>query len=173
VWLAPLSVYAEANPNVRGGAGCVQVLDIACRRGMLPEKEQPFDYKFKHAIQGTAGGTSAKNQSVGSWLRLSDFPAGWNETAKWFKPKEVIVTTDPEAALCMLLHGLVLGYGRNGHAVPPAFYNFASKAVGYVDSYNRVLYDSWGTFASACRGGVSAVLSMTTPDDWMNPAGIQ
>jgi len=43
VWLSPLSVYAEANPGQWGGANVQQVLEIACRRGMLPEKIQPRD----------------------------------------------------------------------------------------------------------------------------------
>lgn len=169
VWLSPLSVYAEANPRQRGGAGCGQVLEIACRRGMLPETMQPRDYKFKHAINGTAG-TGNTNQASGPWVPLSKFPPGWEETAKLFIPQEVIFTTDPEQALCLLCWGHVLGYGRSGHAIPPAFWNFASNVVGYVDSYNVVRFDSWNTFRRAVESGVHCVASMTTPDNWDDPA---
>jgi hypothetical protein len=118
VWLSPLSIYAEANPRQWGGAGCFQVLEIACRRGFLPDKIQPRDYGFKHALQGTTG-KGGKNQSSGPWVPLSQFPDGWQETAKLLRPQEVIVTSDPEQALCLLLHGYVLAaYARSGHAIP-------------------------------------------------------
>lgn len=170
VWLSPLSIYSEANPNQWGGAGCIQVLNIACRRGFLPEKIQPRDYGFKHQIQGTTG-KGGMNQSSGPWIPLSRFPDGWQETAKWFQPKEVIVTTDWEQAVCLLLHGRILEYGRNGHAIPPCIWSIANNAAGYVDSYDIVRWDSLGTFKSAVRGGVFSIESMTAPDDWTKPAG--
>lgn len=169
VWVSPLSVYAEANPRQRGGASCLQVLNIACRRGMLPESIQPRDYGFKHTLHGTCG-KGNNNQSSGPWVPLSRFPDGWQETAKLFIPKEVIFTRDWEQALCLLLHGKVLGYGRNGHAIPPAFWNVASDVIGYVDSYDVVRYDSMATFRRAVSSGVHCVVSMTTPDDWAKPA---
>jgi hypothetical protein len=170
VWLSPLSIYAEANPRQYGGASCRQVLEIARRRGFLPEKIQPFDYGFEHTLQGTTGQGNS-NQSRGPWVRLRDFPDGWQDTAAWFRPREVIVTTDWEKALCMLIRGRVLGYGRNRHAVPPSFWNVKSNVIGYVDSYNVVRYDSLATFKAACRQGVHCIVSMTTPDDWLKPAG--
>lgn len=171
VWLSPLSIYAEANPGQWGGAGCQQVLEISCRRGFLPEKTQPKDYGFKHALQGTAGGQAGSNQSTGPWVRVSGFPSGWQETAKWFKPLEVIFPDTWEQAVCLLLHGYALEYGRDGHAIPPAIWNVAESAAGYVDSYNRVLYDSLSTFKRASEG-CFAIASMTAPDDWDHPAGI-
>lgn len=171
VWLSPLSVYAEANPRQWGGAGCRQVLDIAVRRGFLPEKTQPAEYNFKHTLVGTAGGQSGSNQSKGPWVSLRDFPEGWEKTGVWFKPKEVILTDMWEQAVCLLLHGRVLEYGRNGHAVPPAKWNVAESAAGYVDSYDRVLYDSLRTFKNAVSMGCFSIETMTTPDDWTKPAG--
>lgn len=170
VWLSPLSIYAEANPRERGGAGCWQVLEIALKRGFLPEKIQPREYNFRHTLHGTCG-AGGMNQSRGPWVPLSQFPAGHEETSKLFKPEEIIFTTDPEQALCMLCWGLILGYGRNGHAIPPCLWNSASNAFGYVDSYDEVRFDSWNTFRSAVRSGVHAIASMSTSDDWMNPAG--
>lgn len=172
VWLSPLSIYAEANPGQWGGAGCFQVLEIACRRGFLPDKIQPRDYKFKHYLHGTSGKGNS-NQSSGPWVRLANFPDGWQETAKLLRPQEVIVTSDPDQALCLLLHGYVLAaYARSGHAIPPAIWNVANNAIGYVDSYDAVRWDSWNTFRSAVRSGVAAITSMTVPDDWLNPAGV-
>lgn len=170
VWVSPLSVYAEANPRQWGGASCRQVLEIACNRGMLPETIQPHEYKFKHAIHGTTG-KGGKNQASGKWLSVSQFPDGWEDTAKLFKPLEVIFTDDWEQALCLLLWGHVLGYGRSGHAIPPAFWNAASNVFGYVDSYDVVRYDSLATFKRAVSSGVHCIASMTTPDNWHDPAG--
>jgi hypothetical protein len=171
VWLSPLSIYSEANPRKTGGANCGQVLNIAIKRGFLPEKIQPSDYGFEHTLVGTTG-KGGKNQSSGDWVAVKNFPENWEETAKHFKPLEVIFTTDPEEALCLLLHGYILGYGRNGHAVPPCGWNVASNVIPYTDSYDVVRYDSWATFARAVRSGVHCIASTTTPDDWQHPAGV-
>jgi len=169
VWLSPLSIYAEANPGQWGGAGCQQVLEIACRRGFLPDKIQPHDYGFKHQLQGTTGEGNS-NQSHGDWVRLSNFPAGWQETAKWFKPLEVIFPDSWEQVVCLVLHGYAIEVGRNGHAIPYAFWNDKQKVMGYVDSYNVIRYDSQQTVKYASNGAF-AIASMTTPDDWNKPAG--
>jgi hypothetical protein len=170
VWLSPLSIYAEANPGQRGGASCWQVLEIAMKRGFLPETVQPGEYGFKHAIVGTAG-KGGINQAAGRWVAVSQFPAGWQDTGAWFKPLKIIFTRDWEQALCMLLHGRVLGYGRNGHAIPPAFWNAASNVIGYADSYDLVRYDSLSTFKRAVSQGVHCIESMPAPDNWLDPAG--
>ena len=168
VWVSPLSVYAEANPRQWGGAGCIQVLNIACKRGFLPEKIQPREYNFKHTLQGTTG-AGGINQSRGEWVPLSRFPEGWTETGKLLLPLEVGVTTDPEQAVCVLLGGRVGNYGRSGHAVPPSFFKISDKSVGYIDSYDVIRWDSWRTFSSAVRGGFYWIESVTTPDDWLKP----
>lgn len=169
VWIAPSSVYNEANPRQWGGANVRQVLEIACRRGMLPETIQPRDYGFKHAIPGTTG-RGGLNQSSGPWLPLSRFPEGWQETAKWLMPLEVIFPESWEQAVCLVLHGHLDSVGRNGHAVPWAFWNHADQVMGYVDSYDVVRYDSLRTVKIAWQGSF-AIVSMTTPDDWNKPAG--
>ena len=170
VWLSPLSVYAEANPGIRGGAGVRQVLEIAVRRGMLPETIQPFDYPIKHKIVGTQGGGNS-NQSSGAWVPLSKFPEGWKETAKWFKPLEVIFPESWEQAVSLVLNGYVVSVGRSGHAIPWSFWNAKEKVMGYVDSYDIIRYDSLRTVQSAWQGSF-AIATMTTPDDWLKPAGV-
>lgn len=172
VWLSPLSIYAEANPNIRGGANVREVLEIACRRGFLPETIQPFNYNFKHSLIGTAGGGNS-NQSSGAWVPLSRFPSGWKDTAALFRPEEVIFPASFEQAISLLLHGILVSVGRNGHAVPWSHLIFKDNqlsSIGYIDSYNIVRYDSVRTAQSAWRGSF-AIVSTTTPDDWMNPAG--
>lgn len=169
VWLSPLSVYAEANPRQWGGANVRQVMEIACRRGMLPERIQPHEYNFKHTLQGTTGQGNS-NQSHGSWVSVANFPAGWKETAAWFKPLEVIFPGSWEEAVCCVLHGLFVSVGRNGHAVPWGQYNIAQQVMAYPDSYDVTRYDSLRTVKSAW-GGSFAVATMTAPDDWSKPAG--
>ena len=169
VWVSPNSVYAEANPGQWGGANVRQVLEIACRRGMLPEKIQPHEYGFKHAMQGTTG-KGGKNQSSGPWLPVSKFPEGWQATASQFVPLEVIFPDSYEQAVCLLLHGRVVSVGRSGHAVPWAMWMASNGGAAYPDSYDVVRYDSKGTLRSAW-GGSFSIATVTAPDDWANPAG--
>ena len=169
VWLSPLSVYAEANPGQWGGASIRGVMEIAVRRGFLPEKIQPAEYNFKHTLQGTAGGGGI-NQSRGEFVRVSGFPSGWQETAKWFKPLEIIFPGSWEEAVCLVLNGLLVGVGRSGHAIPWAMWNVTEQVMAYPDSYDVTRYDSKRTVQSAWNGSF-AIATMTTPDDWSKPAG--
>lgn len=169
VWLSPLSIYAEANPGKWGGAGCTQVLNIACRRGFLPEKIQPAEYGLKHQIPGTTG-AGGINQASGDWVSVGQFPSGWQETAKYFKPQEVIFTTSWEQVVCLILHGYLVEVGRSGHAIPYAFWNVADSVMGYVDSYDCIRYDSKRT-VQGCANGAFTIASMTAPDDWSKPVG--
>lgn len=169
VWLSALSVYAEANPSQWGGANVRQVLEIAVRRGMLPDLVQPADYKFRHAMYGTSGKGNT-NQSGGRWVSVRQFPEGWQETAKHFRPLEVIFPASYEEAVCCVLHGLVVSVGRNGHAVPWAKWVHDQRLMAYPDSYDVVRYDSERTARSAWRGSF-AIASCTVPDDWSRPAG--
>lgn len=169
VWLSPLSVYAEANPGQWGGANVRQVMEIACRRGMLPEKIQPRDYGFKHTLVGTTGQGNS-NQSHGSWVAVRNFPEGWQETAKWFRPLEVIFPGSWEEAVCLVLNGLFVSVGRNGHAIPWGQWLPDQQVMAYPDSYDVTRYDSLRTVKSAWQGAF-AVASVTAPDDWSKPAG--
>jgi len=169
VWVSPLSVYAEANPRQWGGANVRQVMEIACRRGILPETIQPRDYGFEHAIHGTAGKGNS-NQASGGWLPVSRFPTGWEKTAAKLKPEQVCFPESWEQAVCLVLNRKLVGVGRNGHAVPWAKWDHAQQVMAYPDSYNVTRYDSKRTVQSAWQGSF-AILSVTAPDDWSNPAG--
>lgn len=169
VWLSPLSVYAEANPDRWGGANVRQVLEIAVRRGMLPDRVQPRDYEFAHTLTGTSG-QGNNNQSGGQWVPVSRFPDGWQQTARHFRPLEVIFPASYEEAVCCVLNGLVVSVGRRGHAVPWARWVAAERLMAYPDSYDVIRYDSERTAQSAWKGSF-AIASVTLPDDWSRPAG--
>lgn len=169
VWLSCLSLYSEANPREWGGAGVRQILNIASRRGCLPDKIQPRDYGFKHTLQGTCG-AGGVNQSRGSWVSLANFPSGWMETAKHFKPREYIFPDTWEQHVCLLLHGFAIGVGRDGHSVSHQKWMPTEKLGAYTDSYDIMRYDSVSRI-KATVGDSYAIVSTTVPDDWDKPAG--
>jgi hypothetical protein len=178
VLLSPLSVYAEANPRERGGANCRNVLEIAINRGILPDhaglnrltEQQEL---FEHTLIGTAGKGNA-TQSHGRFLQVSEFPSGWEETAKHFRPlaADVVNPKTFEECVCLLLHGRVINVGRSGHAVPwnRLVWRDGDMYAAYADSYDRTLYDSIRTMKGAVSGA-SSIWSTTIPDDWDYPAG--
>jgi hypothetical protein len=164
-WGSCLSVYAEANPRQWGGANVRQIVEIMARRGVLPDKIQPREYGFKHTLQGTCG-KGGINQSRGEWVPLSKFPEGWQETAKHFKPLEIVFPKSREEAMSLLLNGFALSVGRSGHAVPICKWDWQRKLFPYPDSYDLIRYDS-----SLAWQGSFAIISTTIPDDWSKPAG--
>jgi hypothetical protein len=169
VWLSCLSIYSEANPRIRGGANVRQVMEIATRRGFLPDKIQPREWGFRHTLVGTQG-KGGINQSGGSWVKLSQFPDGWQETAKHFRPLEVVFPETWEQTVCLVLHGYAVGVGRSGHSVPYARWIPSDNVMAYVDSYDLIRYDSVSSIKRTV-GGSYSIISFTTPDDWDKPAG--
>lgn len=169
VWVSCLSVYAEANPQQWGGAMVREILEISATRGWIPDKIQPRDYGFKHQLQGTCG-AGGINQSRGSWVSVANFPAGWQQTAKHFRPLEFCFPQSFEETVCLVLNGYAVSVGRSGHCIPYAFWNEADRVMGYVDSYDVIRYDSART-VSGTPGGSYAILTTTQPDDWNFPAG--
>lgn len=169
VWFSCLSAYAEANPGEWGGAGVRQLLYIAAKRGVLPDKIQPRDYKFKHDLIGTCG-AGGINQSRGKWVPLSQFPEGFKDTSKHFRPLEYIFPEMWEQHVCLLIHGRGVGVGRDGHSVAHGFWDDDEKLAGYTDSYDVVRYDSVGRI-KATVGSSYSVENMTQPDSYDHPAG--
>jgi hypothetical protein len=169
VFFSPLSGYSPANPRQWGGSNVIQSMERACRDGLLPDKIQPRDYGFKHALQGTSG-RGNENQSGGGWIAERNFPEGWKETAKHFRPIEVILPESWEDAVSLVLNGMFVCVGRNGHAIPWGQWNPTEQVMAYPDSYDIVRYDSLRTVQSAWRGSF-AIASMSLPDDWNKPAG--
>lgn len=168
VYLAPLSVYAEANPSEWGGANVRRVMEIAVRRGILPDKLQPAEYGFRHALQGTSG-KGCNNQSGGDWIPVSRFPSGWEETAGMFKPRGVIIAPSLDHVICLLINGVGYSVGRNGHAICWNRWDWENDLFPYSDSYEIERYDSLRTAKGAWQGGFG-VVTMHQPGDWSNPA---
>jgi hypothetical protein len=169
VWFSCLSVYSEANPRQWGGANVRQILSIAAKRGVIPDKTQPRDWGFKHQLQGTCG-AGGINQSRGSWVSVSDFPAGWEETAKHFKPVEFIFPETFEQTVSLVLRGIAVTVGRSGHCVCYDRWMADDQVMRYPDSYDVFRYDSASTVRRTV-GGSYAIVSVTTPDDWEHPTG--
>jgi len=97
---------------------------------------------------------------------VRDFPDGWQETAKHFKPLEIVFPDSREEAMCLLLHGYALSVGRRGHAVPICKWDIQQKLFPYPDSYDLVRYDS-----SLAWQGSFSIITTTQPDDYSKPAG--
>lgn len=173
VYFSCMYPYDIANPNIRGGAGVREVLGIVEKYGFLPEHTQPANYGFKHTVPGTMGKGNF-NQSSGKWVSKSQLPDGWEETAKHFKPLEIVFPESFEEFICMILNGVIMSVGRDGHAVPEAMLKFSTdgELVGadYVDSYNVIRTDSVRRLKSCWRGSFG-IVTMTQPDDWSKPVG--
>jgi hypothetical protein len=169
VWFSCLSIYAEANPRQRGGASTRGVMEIARRRGFLPDTIQPKDWGFRHTLTGTAG-RGGINQSRGAWVPFSRFPTGHENTSVHFRPREVIIPRIWEQTVCLLLHGRAVGHGRSGHAVPLVQWNPTSNVAAYLDSYDVIRYDSIRNLRAGLVSAYS-IVSMTMPDDWADLTG--
>jgi len=172
IFVSPLSIYAEANPRIRGGANIQTVLSICIRRGFLPEYHGPDGpntqrNKYKHTIVGTQGKGNPMN-SGGDWVALSRFPTDWKDTARHLRALECINVDQWEQMVCLVLHGIAVGVGRNGHAIPYTRWMAKDGVMEYTDSYDVHRYDSQRTMRSAV-GGAHAIVSTTVPDDWYKP----
>lgn len=178
VFMSPQSGYVRVqpktarNPQQRGGSNVRQSLETITGKGWLPDKIQPRDYGFRHTLHGTSG-RGNNNQSSGPYISVADLPDGWEETAKHFRALEAIFPESFEDAVSLILNGYTVSVGRDGHAVPWCRLQFNGEvlvAAPYPDSYDVVRYDSVRTMKSAWRGSFS-IATVTTPDDWLKPAG--
>lgn len=172
VFVSQLSVYAEANPRQWGGANIQQVLSIIQERGFLPEYAGPngIDEQkrlFKHTLPGTCGKGNSMN-SHGNWVRLSDFPDGWQRSGRCLRALECINIEMWEQMVCVVLRGRAVNVGRKGHAVPYVKWEAEDRVMKYKDSYDRFLYDSVSTMRGAV-GGAHAIVTVTQPNDWNFP----
>lgn len=177
VWLSPLSVYAEANPRQWGGSYLTKVLSIALERGVLPAYSGAAGHDaqkslFKHTLNQSSGSASNPLMDSGPWVPVSRFPAGWETTAKHFKPHEVINPRSAEQMVCLVLRGFCVCVGRDGHAIPHVriVWRGDSLYAAYSDSYEVERYDSWRTLNYSV-GSSYSVISTVVPDDWSKPAG--
>jgi hypothetical protein len=162
--------YLLANPNIRGGAMIRDILKYTMQYGHLPDRIQPYDYKFKHTLTGTMGQGNS-NQSSGPWVKFKDLPPGWQETAKWFKPKEIVYPDDWRVGRSIVLRGRGVSVGRNGHAVTYSGYSFRTRMMRYTDHYNVVRWDSERLWKSCIASGSYSIISTTHTADRLKPAG--
>lgn len=169
VQVSPLSLYGIVNPGEWGGAMIRDVLNASIKYGFLPDPKQPRDYGFKHTLHSTTGPTNG-TQTGGRFVPGNRFPDGCDETRRWLRVDEVIFPSSLEEAVCIVLWGHCVHVGRDGHAVPWDYFHARDKAIGYLDSYNRFLADSWNVARYAWQGSY-AIISVTTPDDWLKPCG--
>ena len=169
VWMSPLSVYAEANPRIRGGSYVMKVLEIAIARGILPENNGPKGNgtqkdKFEHTLYQTAGNNGGK------WVAVSNFPSGWRDTAKHFRPLEIFNITTWREHVMAILQGYCVSNGRAGHAIPHVKIEWKGGKLHsmYRDSYDVDRYDSVNYIKKGV-GGAFCIATTTIPDDWNNP----
>jgi len=174
VWLSPLSCYAEANPRQWGGSYMQKTLGICIERGMLPAHNGPDGVgsqklKFTHTLNQTSG-LSDPSEGGGPWVPLSRFPDGWKDTARHFRPLEVINPRSYEQIVSLLLNGIAVSVGRSGHAIPyvQVVWRNGQLHAKYADSYRVHRFDSVRMVKSAV-GGAYGIVTTTIPDDWGNP----
>lgn len=176
VYLSPLSVYAEANPRRWGGSYMQKTLGIAINRGILPEHNGPSGVgeqkgMFSHTLNCSSG---SKSPWGGPWVSLRNFPTGWRETAKHYRPLEVCNPRTWEQIVCLLLNGYAVSVGRSGHAIPytGVVWRGNNLYAKYADSYEVHRYDSMRMIKSAV-GGAYSIMTMAAPDDWSLPGGMK
>ena len=174
LWLSPLSVYSEATPGRWGGSYMQKTLSIALRRGVLPEHNGPNGVGsqqsiFEHTLNCSSG---EKSPWGGPWVRLQDFPEGWKSTARHFRPLEVCNPRSWEEIVCLILNGYCVSVGRNGHAIPYVQIVWRNGQIyaKYADSYELHRYDSKRNIQRGV-GGAYAIMTMSAPNSWDNPAG--
>lgn len=172
VWFSPMSIYPEANPRRWGGTYLQRVLSIAMERGVLPEHdgpEGPGTQRDKFAV--TMHQTSGRSSS-GPWVPLERFPAGWRQTARHFKPLEVVNPASWEEIVCLILQGYAVSVGRRGHSIPytRVVWQNGKLLAEFPDSYEVTRYDSTANIRAGV-GGAYAIVTTTLPDDWEDPAG--
>lgn len=176
VYTSPLSIYCRVNPRQYGGASIMAVMREHERRGVLPGRIGPGGIdqstRFSHVLHGSSGGTSIDTMQSGDWVTERDFPAGWESTAKLFRPNEIIVPDTWEQGVCLLLHGFGVSVGRNGHAI---CYNAIGWRRGdpsekpmapYADSYDVDRVDSFERMRGCIGNGYSYTSMMVLPDEY-------
>lgn len=176
VYFSPLALYTRlTNGRQWGGSNVGHALREMMSRGMIPEHDGPEwlggkngqTQRFRHTVHQTSGRSEAHWPTKG-WIRPSELPAGWEQTARHFRAPEAYYINDEIDHFSAVMRWGV-GNGRNGHAIPHL--NIVKDSRGrylskYKDSYNVFRYDS-----ESLWGGGYCIRSVTTPDDPIKPAG--
>ena len=149
VWFSPLALYTRITNGRRwGGSSVTDSMYEMIEHGMIPDHDGPGGNNsqtklFLHTLHETSGRTENWWPTSG-WVRPSELPDGWKNTAKHFRALEVFTVPDREAHASCLLHGLCVVNGRLGHSVPHVKMVFDNNRFlsCYKDSYRIYRYDS-------------------------------
>jgi len=173
VWPSPLSLYTRnTNGKQWGGSNVLDSLRELVSNGFLPENDGPEwlggkggqQQRFKHTVKQTSGENPRQD-----WIKPSDLPDGWQDTARHFRVLEWYTIPDAEAFASAILNGWGVSNGRQGHSIPHLSIvkdgkNYLSR---YKDSYNVFRFDSERLW----NNGGFCIRSVTMPDDPTKPAG--
>jgi len=176
IYFSPLALYTRITGGRQwGGSVVMDALRELMNRGAIPEHDGPEWLggrggqirKFKVTAHQTSGRTEDHWPTKG-WLRESQFPEGWQQTARHFRVLEAFTIPDREAHASALLRGWCVVNGRNGHSIPHTqlVKNENRYLSRYRDSYNVDRYDS-----ESLWGGGFAIAAVTVPNDPARPAG--
>lgn len=176
VYFSPLALYTRITGGKQwGGSNVMSALRELMNRGAIPEHDGPEwlggkggqAKRFKYTVHQTAGRAEDHWLTKG-WIRESQFADGWEGTGRHFRVIEAFTIPDGVAHFSAMLRGLCVVNGRNGHSIPHAdpVKSDGRYLSGYLDSYNRILYDS-----ERLWGGGYAINVVTAPDDPLRPAG--
>lgn len=177
VWFSPLALYTRLTGGRQWGGSMVSAaLRLMMSEGLLPEHDGPGGQndqqkRFKHTVHQTSGRSESHWPTKG-WIRPSDLPEGWQETAKHFVALEAftIPSGDREAHASCLLQGWALGNGREGHAIPHKV--LCKRDRDYLSKY-RDSYNVWRFDSERLWGGGYCIRAVTHPADASRPAGEQ
>lgn len=164
--LSPMSLYARICSSRHSGSYMVDALNEAKENGFLPESTEKNKRLFRHTLHQNT-----------PWIRESQLPSGWQQTAKHFRPLEWYrLPDDRDAFGSALLQGMPICYGRDGHSIAAMdlIWDNGRWLAVYAQSYGTETgdegyqYDSermWETDGAWCLRAV------TLPDDPAKPAG--
>lgn len=176
VFFSPVALYTRITGGRQmGGSNVNDSLRELMSRGAIPEHDGPEWLggkggqvkRFKVTVHQTSG-RSEEHWPTKGWIRESQFPEGWEQTARHFRVLEAYYIPDKEAHFSALLHGWCVVNGRSGHSIPhvKAVKSGAKYLSKYRDSYTRDLFDSEGQ-----TGGGFAIVAVNSPEDPKKPAG--
>jgi len=168
VWFSPLALYTRITGGRRwGGSNVRDSCEEMIARGMLPDHDGPAGDNaqtkiYEHTLHQTSGRTEDHWPTSG-WVTPRQLPDGWETTAKQFRALEVyLIPREVEAHASVLLHGMALSNGRQGHSIGHVklIKENGRYLSQYKDSYNVMRYDSerWMDSGGFC------IRSVTTPD---------
>lgn len=165
---SPMSLYTRICSSRHSGSYMVDALNESKLNGILPERTEKNEKLFRHMLHQNT-----------PWIRESQLPAGWQQTAKHFRPLEWHrLPKDDRAFMSALLQGMPICYGRDGHSIAALdpYWDEGNRRwlAKYAQSYgtetgdNGYQYDTrrmWETDGAWC------LRAMTVPDDPAKPAG--